>query len=117
MKEFEPTHRIGGTLYMEFDRDLYTFEEWSYALACDYTFSGEGDLLFKGRPARGPLYFVTKAENEAYDEMIEFFDGLLRYDWSNISVVDKVEVFTVFGKDASEGFFDPQPFIDHYSSL
>lgn len=117
MKNFYPTHQIGRTLYMEIDRGLYTFSEWMQASACDYSFSDEGDLLFHGQPASGPLYFVTKVVTGAYDEMMEIFDGLLRYDWSNISVVDKVEVFTEFGKDVSEGLFDPQPFIDHYSNL
>lgn len=114
MKKFYPTHRIGKTLYMEFDRGLYTFSEWTLAEACDYSFSDEGDLLFQGQPARGPLHFITKEESEAYEKTIAVFDILRRIDWNNYDRDLKMMVFLSFGELTARDLFDTDDMVDHF---
>lgn len=114
MQTFNPTHRIGKTLYMEFDGGLYTFLEWTLSEACDYSFSEDGDLLFLGQPARGPLRSVTKEVADAYEKTIAVFDALRRINWNNCDRDQKMMIFLALGELASEDLFDTDDMVDHF---
>lgn len=119
MQKFRPEYRdkSGKNFFMECNGGLYTFPEWSCGDACEYSFSDDGGLLFQGQPTSGRVFLVSNEVADAYEKMLAHFGKLSRIDWDEDDSEFKTYVFTVIGKNDSNGLFDPHPMVDYFVNL